>query len=88
MGVAAAAGARAHDWDFWVSWASRAGGSVPAVGWLSARDDEHGLLATGGSDYHGALKPTVFLGESVKGVKIPFKIAEPWLRYVKRYPLF
>jgi predicted metal-dependent phosphoesterase TrpH len=48
---------------------------------------EHGLLATGGSDYHGALKPAVFLGESVKGVKIPFEIAEPWLNDVKRYPL-
>jgi predicted metal-dependent phosphoesterase TrpH len=48
---------------------------------------EHGLLATGGSDYHGDLKPTVFLGESVKGLKIPFKIAEPWLSYIKRYPL-
>ena len=48
---------------------------------------DHGLLATGGSDYHGDLKPTVFIGESVKGLKIPFKIAEPWLSYIKRYPL-
>jgi predicted metal-dependent phosphoesterase TrpH len=40
---------------------------------------EHGLLSSGGSDYHGALKPTVFIGESVRGLKIPFKILEPWL---------
>lgn len=39
----------------------------------------HGLYSSGGSDYHGALKPTVFIGESIKGVKIPFKILEPWL---------
>lgn len=39
----------------------------------------HGLHSSGGSDYHGALKPTVFIGESIKGVKIPFKILEPWL---------
>ena len=48
---------------------------------------EHGLLASGGSDYHGALKPTVFIGESVKGVKIPFKILEPWLKDVRRYSI-
>jgi 3',5'-nucleoside bisphosphate phosphatase len=47
----------------------------------------HGLFASGGSDYHGALKPTVFIGESVKGVKIPFKILEPWLKDVTRYPI-
>jgi hypothetical protein len=39
----------------------------------------HELYSSGGSDYHGALKPTVFIGESIKGVKIPFKILEPWL---------
>lgn len=39
----------------------------------------HGLYSSGGSDYHGELKPTVFIGESIKGVKIPFKILEPWL---------
>lgn len=40
---------------------------------------EHGLYASGGSDYHGTLKPTVFMGESIKGVRIPFSILEPWL---------
>jgi hypothetical protein len=39
----------------------------------------HGLYSSGGSDYHGALKPTVFIGESIKGLKIPFEILEPWL---------
>jgi predicted metal-dependent phosphoesterase TrpH len=39
----------------------------------------HGLHSSGGSDYHGALKPTVFIGESIEGVKIPFEILEPWL---------
>jgi len=39
-----------------------------------------GLYASGGSDYHGTLKPTVFMGESIKGVKIPFQILEPWLK--------
>lgn len=43
---------------------------------------DHGLFASGGSDYHGALKPSVFIGESIKGVKIPFKILEPWLKFL------
>lgn len=42
----------------------------------------HGLYASGGSDYHGALKPSVFIGESIKGVKIPFEILEPWLKFL------
>jgi 3',5'-nucleoside bisphosphate phosphatase len=40
---------------------------------------DHGLYASGGSDYHGALKPSVFIGESIKGLKIPFRVLEPWL---------
>ncbi|MEL7655758.1 MAG: PHP domain-containing protein [Bacillota bacterium] len=39
---------------------------------------EHGLYASGGSDYHGALKPHVRIGESIKGVRIPLEILEPW----------
>lgn len=39
----------------------------------------HNLHSSGGSDYHGALKPTVFIGESREGIKIPFEILEPWL---------
>lgn len=43
---------------------------------------EHGLFTSGGSDYHGALKPKVVIGESIQGVKIPYEILEPWLRFV------
>ncbi len=41
--------------------------------------NKNNLFSSGGSDYHGALKPTVFMGESVKGVQIPDGILEPWL---------
>jgi predicted metal-dependent phosphoesterase TrpH len=40
---------------------------------------EHNLCASGGSDYHGKIKPAVKIGESVRGVNIPFEILEPWL---------
>lgn len=40
----------------------------------------HGLYASGGSDYHGTLKPAVFIGETVDGIQIPFEILEPWLK--------
>ncbi|MDD3169463.1 MAG: PHP domain-containing protein, partial [Eubacteriales bacterium] len=40
----------------------------------------HGLYASGGSDYHGALKPDVLIGETVDGIHIPFEILEPWLK--------
>ncbi len=40
---------------------------------------EHKLLTSGGSDYHGIIKPTVKLGESISNVKIPYEILEPWL---------
>lgn len=40
---------------------------------------DHNLYASGGSDYHGTLKPNVFIGESMKGVRIPFEILEPWI---------
>ncbi|MVX66264.1 PHP domain-containing protein [Clostridium chromiireducens] len=41
--------------------------------------DEHNLYKSGGSDYHGKLKPNVKLGESISDVKIPYEILEPWL---------
>lgn len=44
---------------------------------------DNGLLASGGSDYHGTLKPSVFIGESIKGMRIPFEILEPWLPTLK-----
>ena len=48
----------------------------------------HGLYASGGSDYHGDLKPSVFIGESIEGVQIPFKILEPWLKSLSKYHFF
>lgn len=41
--------------------------------------NEQKLYASGGSDYHGKIKPTVKIGESIRGVKIPYEILEPWL---------
>ena len=41
--------------------------------------NKHKLYASGGSDYHGKLKPNVKLGESTFGSKIPYEILEPWL---------
>ncbi|MDV3427898.1 MAG: PHP domain-containing protein [Bacillota bacterium] len=46
---------------------------------------EHKLYASGGSDYHGKLKPNVKLGETMDGVSIPFEIAEPWLTYINNF---
>lgn len=40
---------------------------------------EHNLYASGGSDYHGKLKPNVKIGESIAGVRIPYEILEPWV---------
>jgi Predicted metal-dependent phosphoesterases (PHP family) len=41
--------------------------------------NEHRLYSSGGSDYHGSLKPNVKIGEAISGVKIPYEILEPWL---------
>ncbi|OOM80637.1 hypothetical protein CLPUN_13030 [Clostridium puniceum] len=41
--------------------------------------NKHKLYASGGSDYHGKLKPNVKLGESITGEKIPYEILEPWM---------
>jgi len=41
--------------------------------------NEHKLYASGGSDYHGKLKPNVKIGECIPGLKIPYEILEPWL---------
>jgi predicted metal-dependent phosphoesterase TrpH len=42
----------------------------------------HGLFASGGSDYHGALKPDVLVGETVDKTQIPFEILNPWLHLI------
>lgn len=39
------------------------------------------LYSSGGSDYHGSLKPKVNMGECVNGVKIPYEILKPWLSF-------
>ena len=41
--------------------------------------NKHNLYSSGGSDYHGKLKPNVKLGESILSRKIPYEILEPWL---------
>jgi 3',5'-nucleoside bisphosphate phosphatase len=41
--------------------------------------DKHKLYASGGSDYHGKLKPNVKLGESIPGEIIPYEILIPWV---------
>lgn len=41
--------------------------------------NKHKLYASGGSDYHGKLKPNVKLGESIPGKKIPYEILAPWV---------
>ena len=40
---------------------------------------DHKLYASGGSDYHGKLKPNVKIGESIPGITIPYEILKPWL---------
>jgi predicted metal-dependent phosphoesterase TrpH len=40
---------------------------------------EHKLYASGGSDYHGSLKPNVKIGQTVNGIAIPYEILMPWL---------
>ena len=37
---------------------------------------EHGLLASGGSDYHGTNKPDLFLGKGKGDLCVPFAFAE------------
>lgn len=46
---------------------------------------EHKLYASGGSDYHGRLKPNVKLGETTDGITIPYEISEPWLPYINNF---
>jgi predicted metal-dependent phosphoesterase TrpH len=54
--------------------------SMDRTSYLLNYCNEHKLYASGGSDYHGTFKPTVYIGESISGVKIPFEILEPWLQ--------
>lgn len=45
--------------------------------------NKHHLYSSGGSDYHGKLKPNVKLGETFNGIKIPYEISKPWLSNYK-----
>jgi len=40
---------------------------------------KHNLYVSGGSDYHGKIKPSVILGESMPGVRIPYETSQRWL---------
>ncbi|SET00657.1 hypothetical protein SAMN05660297_01174 [Natronincola peptidivorans] len=42
---------------------------------------KHKLYASGGSDYHGKIKPNVKIGESITGTKIPYEVLAPWFPY-------
>jgi hypothetical protein len=53
--------------------------TINATKYLLNYCNEHNLYASGGSDYHGTLKPNVKVGESITGTKIPYEILEPWL---------
>jgi predicted metal-dependent phosphoesterase TrpH len=53
--------------------------SIDRTRYLLNYCNEHKLYASGGSDYHGKLKPDVKMGESVPDTTIPYDILEPWL---------
>jgi 3',5'-nucleoside bisphosphate phosphatase len=53
--------------------------SIEKTKYLLNYCNEHKLYASGGSDYHGKLKPDVKMGESVPDTTIPYDILEPWL---------
>lgn len=53
--------------------------SIDKTKYLLNYCNQNKLCASGGSDYHGKLKPNVKIGESILGVKIPYKILDPWL---------
>lgn len=38
--------------------------------------DRLALVATGGSDYHGANKPNIILGKSLGGLRVQFAVAD------------
>lgn len=45
----------------------------------------HNLYVSGGSDYHGKIKPKVILGESIPGVRIPYATSENWLSSCREF---
>jgi predicted metal-dependent phosphoesterase TrpH len=53
--------------------------SIDKTEFLVSYCDKQKLYISGGSDYHGTLKPKVKIGETTNGIKIPYEILEPWL---------
>lgn len=53
--------------------------SMDKTKYLLSYCKENKLFASGGSDYHGKLKPNVRIGESIADTRIPYEILEPWL---------
>ena len=43
----------------------------------------HNLYVSGGSDYHGKIKPKVILGESIPGVRIPYELRKSGFQVVE-----
>lgn len=57
--------------------------SMDRTNFLISYCKEHNLYMTGGSDYHGKIKPKVVLGESIPGVRIPYELSKKWLSSCK-----
>lgn len=53
--------------------------SIDKTKYLLNYCNEHELYASGGSDYHGKLKPNVKIGESIPGINIPSDLLKSWL---------
>lgn len=49
--------------------------------YLLALAEEYGLFPTGGSDFHGAVKPRIALGSGTGGLAVPYA----WLEGMKEY---
>lgn len=52
--------------------------TIDATKYLLNYCNGHKLFASGGSDYHGKIKPNVKIGESLIGSRIPYDILDPW----------
>ena len=45
-----------------------------------------GLVATGGSDFHGAVTPDVDIGKGTGNLKVPDEVLEPFLQRISNNP--
>lgn len=50
--------------------------SAKEVKWFREMAKKYNLIATGGSDYHGASKPDINLGVGLGNLKVPYEIVE------------